>query len=176
MCEHDTNRRIFTFVLCTCLLLTYHHCAGIWLFVWWQMLTSWEMCTQRVTIPVCSLHLFIWRLSLQETYGCAALHPLDLGRFLSFLIYTEYDPLDGDQPVTRPLRTHRITKTQNKRTQTSMSWVGFKPTIPVLQRAKTVHALDCSATEIGFFEPYWKCFLFQHPLFLQYWLVYIPDA
>jgi hypothetical protein len=29
-----------------------------------------------------------------------------------------------------------------------MSWVGFEPTIPVLQRAKTVHALDRAATVV----------------------------
>jgi hypothetical protein len=48
----------------------------------------------------------------------------------------------GDQPVARPLTTHRTTQTQNKRTQTSMSPVGFKPTIPVFKRAKAVHASD----------------------------------
>jgi hypothetical protein len=51
----------------------------------------------------------------------------------------------SDQPVSRPLPKHRPTQTQNKHTQTSMPWVGFKPTIPVFERAKTVHALDqCS--------------------------------
>jgi hypothetical protein len=30
-----------------------------------------------------------------------------------------------------------------------MTWVGFEPTIPVLERAKTVHALDRAATLIG---------------------------
>jgi hypothetical protein len=30
-----------------------------------------------------------------------------------------------------------------------MSWVGSEPTIPVLERAKTVHALDRAATVIG---------------------------
>jgi hypothetical protein len=37
--------------------------------------------------------------------------------------------------------THSNT-TQNKRTQTSKSGVGFEPTIPVLKRAKTGHASD----------------------------------
>jgi hypothetical protein len=48
--------------------------------------------------------------------------PLDLGRFFSFLIiYTVgRTPWTGDQPVARPLLTHRTTQTQNKRTQTSM--------------------------------------------------------
>jgi hypothetical protein len=38
---------------------------------------------------------------------------------------------------------------QNKHTQTSMPRVGFGPTIPVFERAKTVHALDRAATVIG---------------------------
>jgi hypothetical protein len=40
---------------------------------------------------------------------------------------------------------------QNKRThtQTSMPQVGFEPTIPASERAKTVHALDRSATVTG---------------------------
>jgi hypothetical protein len=36
----------------------------------------------------------------------------------------------GDQPFARPLPTQRTTQTQNKRIQTSMSRVGFEPTIP----------------------------------------------
>jgi hypothetical protein len=42
-----------------------------------------------------------------------------------------------------------IAQTQNKRTQTSMPQVGFTPTIPVFQLAKTVHALDRVATVVG---------------------------
>jgi hypothetical protein len=53
------------------------------------------------------------------------------------------------QPVTRPLPIHRTTQTQNKRTQTSTPRVGREPTIPVFERAKTVHALDGAATVIA---------------------------
>jgi hypothetical protein len=71
--------------------------------------------------------------------------------FFGFLIlYTVGSiPWTGDQPVARPLPTHRTTQTQNKCTQISMPWVGFKPTIPVFERAKTVHALDSAATVTG---------------------------
>jgi hypothetical protein len=55
----------------------------------------------------------------------------------------------GDQPVARPLLTHRTAQIQNKRIQTSMHEVGFEPTIPVFERAKTVHALDRAANVIG---------------------------
>jgi hypothetical protein len=77
---------------------------------------------------------------------------LDLGRFFSFLIlYTVgRTHWTGVQPIARPLLTHRTTQTQNKRTQTSISWVGFEPTIPVCERAKTVHALDCTAIVMGY--------------------------
>jgi hypothetical protein len=40
-------------------------------------------------------------------------------------------------------------KYKSKRTQTSMPQVGSEPTIPVFERAKTVHALDRVATVIG---------------------------
>jgi hypothetical protein len=58
------------------------------------------------------------------------------------------------QPVARQLPPHRTTQTQNKRTQTSMPWVGFKPTIPASERAKTVHASNSAATVIGSFANY----------------------
>jgi hypothetical protein len=58
-------------------------------------------------------------------------------------------PWTGDQPVARPLPTHRTSKTENKRTETSMPRVGFEPTTPMFERAKTVHALDRAATAIG---------------------------
>jgi hypothetical protein len=73
--------------------------------------------------------------------------PLDFGRFFGVLIlYTvSRTPWTGDQPVSRPLPTHRTTHTQNKRIQTSMPLVGFELTTPVFERAKTVHALDRAA-------------------------------
>jgi hypothetical protein len=57
----------------------------------------------------------------------------------------------SDQLVARPLPKHRTTQTQNKRIhiKTSMSYVGFEPTIPASERAKTVHALDRAATVTG---------------------------
>jgi hypothetical protein len=57
--------------------------------------------------------------------------------------------LTGDQPVAKPLPTHKITQKQNKRTQISMSPVGIERTISVLECTKTVHALDPAVTVIG---------------------------
>jgi hypothetical protein len=54
-------------------------------------------------------------------------------------------PWMGDQPVARLLPI----QTQNKHRQTSMSYVGFEPTIPAFERAKTVDASDCAATVTG---------------------------
>jgi hypothetical protein len=71
--------------------------------------------------------------------------------FFSFLIlYTVgRTSWTEDQAVARPLPTRRTTQTQNKQAQTSMPQVGLEPTIPVLEKAKTVHALGRAATVIG---------------------------
>jgi hypothetical protein len=55
-----------------------------------------------------SLSIYLWPYS----------HLLDVGHFFSFLIlYTVgRTPWTRDQPVARPLPTHRTTQTQNKRT------------------------------------------------------------
>jgi hypothetical protein len=46
--------------------------------------------------------------------------------FSSLILYTVgRTPWTGDLPVARPLPTQTTTRTQNKRTQTSMPWVGF---------------------------------------------------
>jgi hypothetical protein len=55
----------------------------------------------------------------------------------------------GDQPVASPLPIYRRTQPENNRIQTSMPQVGFEPTNPVFERAKTVHASDRAATLIG---------------------------
>jgi hypothetical protein len=76
----------------------------------------------------------------------------DIIQFLAarHIIYTVGRiPWTGDQPVARPLPRHRTAQTQDKRTQTSMPRVGFKPTIPVFERAKTVRTLYRAAIVIG---------------------------
>jgi hypothetical protein len=74
--------------------------------------------------------------------------PWQLCQFLD-LLHSQYESLDGDQAVARPLPTHRTAQTDNKRTQTSMPQVRFEPTITVFDPAKTVHALERAATMIG---------------------------
>jgi hypothetical protein len=80
-----------------------------------------------------------------------SLQPFGPWPFFQFLnLYTVGRTLwTGDQPATKPLPTHRTTQIWNKRTQTSITRVGFEPTIPVFERAKTFHALDPAATVIG---------------------------
>jgi hypothetical protein len=43
-----------------------------------------------------------------------------------------------------------------------MPLAGFEPTIPVIERAKTVHALDCAATVIGTFCKYLQNVKFRY--------------
>jgi hypothetical protein len=91
--------------------------------------------------PILRKNIYLWFYS-----PCG---PCPLFQFLN--LYTVgRTPWMGDQPVARPLATHRTTQTQNKRIQTSIHRVEFDPTILVFGRAKTVHALDCAATVIGF--------------------------
>jgi hypothetical protein len=90
-------------------------------------------------------------MSIYVSIYVSAVLLLDLGRFFSFLIlYTVgRTPWKGDEPIARPSPTHRTTQTQNKCTQTSMPQMGFEPTIPAFERAKTVHVSDRAATLIG---------------------------
>jgi hypothetical protein len=120
-------------------------------------------CNVRNTLSHLTTILGIWscgwmRQELQKlrkwnacySCGCLRLYSplLDVGRVFSFLgLLTIKTPW---QPVERPLPRCRATQTQNKHTQTSTPWVGFEPTIPAFDRAKTVHALDCAATVIGY--------------------------
>jgi hypothetical protein len=69
-----------------------------------------------------------------------------LACLFSFLIFyiVGRTPWTGDQSVAMPLPAHRTAQTQ-----TSMPQVGFEPTIPMFQRAKTVYALDRGATLMG---------------------------
>jgi hypothetical protein len=70
----------------------------------------------------------------------------------------------GDEPVARPLPTQGTTPTQNKRTQTSIPQVGFELTIPLFERATTVHALNRAATVIGVDPIYFFLWLYS-PIF-----------
>jgi hypothetical protein len=77
---------------------------------------------------------------------------LDLYRFFGFLIlYTVGRTLwTGGISSSQGRYLHRTTQTENKRTRTSMPWVGFEPMIPVFERAKTVHATDREATVMNY--------------------------
>jgi hypothetical protein len=63
--------------------------------------------------------------------------------------------------VISPSECRYLTQTQIKHKQTSMPLVGFEPTIPALERAKTVYTLDRSAAVIGNFPS-------SFPLKIQY--------
>jgi hypothetical protein len=75
------------------------------------------------------------RASVKRFVSLQFLNPKTVGR----------TPWIGDQPVARPLHI----QAENKHKQTSMSWVGFEPTIPAFERAKTVHPLDLAAAVIS---------------------------
>jgi hypothetical protein len=155
-----------------------------WWWVWssrwkedWQgKLRYSDRTCPSATLPTRSLNIYLWELrNTHETLQLV--YPISEPRFehgpsyLSILwTYSPCGPwplfqflnlytvgrtlLTWDEPVARPLATHRTTQTQNTRTQTSMPRVGLEPTIPVFERAKTVHASDRTATAIGFKHRY----------------------
>jgi hypothetical protein len=134
---------VYTFPLlpCICLLRTCRPTGKYvsWIIAWCQGKDN--QLTRDRSRSNC-LHLSL--------YGSTVLL-LDLDGFFSYLLlYTVgRTPLTGDQAVAKPLPTQRTIQTQNKRTQISMPWVEFEPTIPALKRVKTFHALDRAATVIG---------------------------
>jgi hypothetical protein len=69
--------------------------------------------------------------------------------FSFFIFSVGRTPWTVDQPVARSLLAHRTAETQNKSTQTFVPQVGFEPTVPVFELAKTVDILNRAATVIG---------------------------
>jgi hypothetical protein len=110
----------------------------------WTQLDSTPHYTKFILSIYLSVSLSVClSMVLQPSVG-----PWPLFQFLDFYTVGRTS-WTGDHPVARPLHTHRTAQTQNKRTQTSMSQVGFEPTIQVLERVKTVHALDRAAAVFG---------------------------
>jgi hypothetical protein len=102
--------------------------------------------------------LILWRRSLcfnllclisLNYFGSTAF--VDLGRFFSFLIYTQsVGLLRREISPSQDRYLHTEQHRQNKHTKTSMPRVGLEPTIPVFERGKTCHALNRVATVVGF--------------------------
>jgi hypothetical protein len=116
-------------------------------------------------------------LFLSSLYLCLYSPLFGLGRLFSFLIcYTVGKTPWTGLSLSQGRYLHTGQYKQNKRTQTSMPQMGFEPTIPVFERAKTVHDLDRTATVIGslislLLENYlFKCLLFSLRSPYSYWL------
>jgi hypothetical protein len=85
-----------------------------------------------------SIHPSIHPSIYLSIYGSTAL--VDLGCYFSFLIYSQLVGLLGRGiSPSKGCCLHTERHKQNKRAQTSMPRVGLEPTIPVFERAKTVH-------------------------------------
>jgi hypothetical protein len=95
------------------------------------------MSSQDNYILLCSLSLWVY-------------NPLDLGRIFSFLLLHTVGrtPWMGNQPCQKAA-TYTLQHKGNKRRQRSMPRVGFEPAIPLLERAKTVLAIERAAVLIG---------------------------
>jgi hypothetical protein len=102
---------------------------------------SLSIIIKRGYLPPGFVHL---HLDHKYIFSLMALQPLWTLAAFSVSWSIGRTPSTGDQPVAMPLPTHRTTQTQNKRTQTSMPWMGFEPTIPVFERTKMVININWS--------------------------------
>jgi hypothetical protein len=121
-----------------------------------QQLPHGAITPQFVIITVwLSIYLSVCLSVCLSIYDPAEL--VDLGRFSFLNLYTPgRTPWMGDQPVTRPLATHRITQKQNTCIRISTPRVGYEPTITVFEQAKMLHGFDSAATVIGI--AVWLCY------------------
>jgi hypothetical protein len=88
----------------------------------------------RISIERALLFFFSLSLALQPPWALAS-------DFQFHDYFTDgRTPWTSDQLVARPLPKHRTTETQNKHEH--IPCVGFEPTIPASERAKTVHGSD----------------------------------
>jgi hypothetical protein len=99
-----------------------------------QTIFFWSVTLTSIRVSRFFFHSF---LNISQTVGL-------LGRVIS--------PSQRRYPNTGQHK-HRINTYTH---QTSMPWLGFKPTIPASERAKTVHALDGSAAVTGFLTCYFN--------------------
>jgi hypothetical protein len=92
--------------------------------------------------PYCLPFIFSFihlSIALQPVVG-----PSPLLQFRKLFYTVGRTPWTSDQPVARPLPTHRTTRTLNKRTcKHPCLWLGSEPTIPTFERAKSSCLRQC---------------------------------
>jgi hypothetical protein len=129
----DGNQQIFTFLFSafeTCSIITHS-----------KSCTAFTACGPLVTV----------RHIACLVYSCCSHleHRASVKRFVSLQFLNLRRSVELFGRVISPSQGRYLTQTQNKHKQTSMLRVGFEPTIPAFERAKTVHGLDRAATVIG---------------------------
>jgi hypothetical protein len=97
---------------------------------------------------VCNINLYLWSISVSLFPVVPTLeHGASLKRFVSLQFLNPKTVGLLGRGIS-PSQDRYIYK-QNKRTQTSMPWMGFEPMNPAFERAKTIQALDRAATVFG---------------------------
>jgi hypothetical protein len=107
-----------------------------------------------IYLSICvSIYVYMYLFIYLSIYLSMTLPPFvgswPLFRFLN-LFTQSVGPLGRGMSLSQGRYMHTGQHKHNKRTQTSMPQVEFEPTIPVFERAKTVHVLDHATNVIGF--------------------------
>jgi hypothetical protein len=124
-----------------------------------DLFSSWSV-TSKPTLMIPSNFIYM-DLTLREFVFTMAL-PAHSGRRPLIQFHNNFSQTVGPvgrviSPSQGPyLNTGQYKHAMNAYTHHAfMPWVGFEPTIPASERAKTVHVLDRAATVTGLIEEYW---------------------
>jgi hypothetical protein len=131
---------------------------------WWIQPIRSHPISLRYTLILSSHLPLLIRLLSSFIHSSMALQPFvgpwPLLQFRNPFFTDGRTPWTSDQPIARPLPTHRTTKTQ-----TSMSRVGFEPTTPVFERAKKFMPYTK--------KPPWSASFLQDYIFLEHLIVFV---
>jgi hypothetical protein len=114
-----------------------------------------------VYLYMCLIYYLSVCLSIYLSSIYLSVLSLYVSTYLPTYLPTALQPFVGSWPLFQCLELFtqsvgllgRGIRSSQASTQTSMPRVGFEPTIPVFERAKTVYALDRAAILIGFSVP-----------------------
>jgi hypothetical protein len=109
----------------------------MWNFIWHTCAETWHSRQQTISVYL-SIYLSICLSMVLQS--CAGPWPI-----FSFIMDTQSVGLLARGSARHKSTTYTAQHKHNKRIETSMPKVGFEPTIPAFERAKTVRA----ATVIG---------------------------
>jgi hypothetical protein len=137
--------------------------TGVWKWKQYFLCTHYQWADGRCALSVKTIFFLARMPILNSIHTCYCLYNnsfihqwpysplLGPGLFFSFIIFFTQSVVLLGRGISPSQGGYLHTGEHKHRTnaETSMPWVGFEPTIPAFERAKTVHASDRAATVTG---------------------------